>query len=143
MGLELDLSRLPLAQGRLEDVGLDIMRGSAEEGKRVARSRARYDQGEMYDGIDVVETPDGADLVATDEKSIWHEFGTGVYAGDADPKYPDQRGSTGSEAEEIPWVYMGANGFVTTYGVTPAPMVRPGFVAGREFFEAEKKRHGL
>lgn len=110
----------------------------------MARSRSRYDEGTMHDGIDVVETPDGADLVATDPKTVFHEYGTGIRAGDADPQYPELRPSSGSEAEEIPWVYVDENGrFWTTYGVRPAPMIRPGFRAGVEQFEKSKRARGL
>lgn len=120
------------------------MRESAEVGKDEARSRARVDERDMKNGIIVLNTKRGAKIVGTDWKTVWHEYGTGIYAGAADMRYPNQRGSTGSEADEIPWVYLDENGnFWTTYGVMPQPMIRPGFEAGVEEFKKQKRQRGL
>lgn len=124
---------------------MEVMYECAEAGRDEAKSRARVDERDMKNSIRAERTPDGAVLVGDDWKIFWHEYGTGIRAGDADAEYPDMRGSTGSEAEEIPWTYFNedAGHFVTTYGVRPQPMIRPGLDEGREQFDRSKKRRGL
>jgi hypothetical protein len=55
--------------------------------------------------------------------TIFHEFGTGIYA------------EGQSRAKEVPWVYYDEylGQFFTTSGVTPEPMMRPGFEAGKDY----------
>lgn len=132
------------AHALLTRAGVKLCRDSAERGRDVARSRARVDERDMKNGILAVPTRDGANLEGRDWKTIWHEYGTGRFAGAADAQYPGQRGSTGSRAKEIPWVYMDEGGnFYMTEGVPPQPMIRPGFSAGCSYFRQEAKRRGM
>lgn len=143
MGISVDIDTTA-ASKLLKDEGVGLMRDCAATAQEVAQKNARYRSGNMRRKIALVPTDDGAYVVGRDEIFIFHEYGTGEFAGDADAKYPDQRPSTGSEADEIPWVYMDDEGnFWTTTGVTPQPMLRPGYAAGKRHFEAERKRRGL
>ena len=121
------------------------MRDSASRCQEKAQKEARYRSGTMRRMIVLVPTRSGARVEGRAPITAFHEYGTGRYAGKADAAYPGQRGSTGSKAKEIPWVYTPDNGktFYTTYGVTPKPMLRPGFREGVDHFHDEKRRRGL
>jgi hypothetical protein len=99
----------------------------------------------MRRSIQLKPTPEGALVFSNYPVIVFHEYGTGIYAGKEDSKYPDQRGSTGSEAKTIPWTYFSERGgyFVTTWGAYPQPMFRPGYVAALAAFEKEKRKRGL
>ena len=121
------------------------MRDSASKCQEKAQAEARFRTGTMRRMIALIPTKDGAIVEGQSPIFIFHEYGTGEHAGDADQNYPEQRASTGSKAKEIPWVYYDeeARQFFTTTGVRPKPMLRPGFREGVEEFKRGKRRRGL
>lgn len=101
----------------------DLLGDTAEHARDVARSHARYRSTRMMAQIEDRGSGLDRSVVAGADYTIFHEFGTGIYA------------EGQSQAEELPWVYYDEylGQFFTTYGVRPQPMMRPGFEAGKDY----------
>lgn len=116
------------AHALLMRAGVKLCRDSAEHARDVARSRAAVDSGEMRAKTVSVDTPSGGELQANADHSVFLEFGTGIY---------NSRGG----GRTTPWTYRRSDGaFVTTSGNAAQPFLRPGFRAGVQYFNQEKRR---
>lgn len=84
-----------------------------------AKSKARFDTGQLRDGIDSKVKPNGTETVvmvgSNDDHFVFNEFGTGEFA-------ENGQGRKGG------WFYEdeAGNGHFTR-GMTPQPMIRPAF----------------
>lgn len=130
MGIKSNIN-VTAARKRLKDTGVEVMRDSAAACQEVAQEKARVRSGTMRRKIILVLTPEGARVEAQDPITALHEYGTG------------QKGER--PGRQTPWVYYDEtlNQFFTTTGVTPQPMMRPGYREGVEEFKRQKRRRGL
>jgi hypothetical protein len=133
MTVTLEADRITKTRGEFVTRAADLLGDTAEFARDVARFEARRRTGEMASQIEVASLGEGLDreVVAGDPITIFHEFGTGIYA------------EGQSSAQTIPWVYYDeyTDSFYTTEGVTPQPMMRPGYEAGKDFLLTEAKRY--
>ena len=106
---------------------------AVKDGANIAAALAPVDTGDLKASADHVTTLKTSGVVAefstetNPEYNIYQEYGTGIYAGEADPQFPGQEMSRGSRAKQIPWVYFKNGQFYTTYGNKPQPFMRPAY----------------
>lgn len=131
MAVVLEADRIAGTRTEFVTRAADLLGDTAAFARDVARSEARKRTGEMAGRIEDAGTELDREVVARDPITIFHEFGTGIYA------------EGQSRAEEIPWVYFDeyTGQFYTTSGVTPQPMMRPGFEAGKDYLLTEARRY--
>lgn len=116
---------------------------AVNHGAKIAAELAPVDTGDLKASADHVTTLKTSGIVAefstetNPEYNIYQEYGTGIYAGDADARFPDQEKSRGSRAKQIPWVYFKNGRFYTTYGNKPQPFMRPAYEVVKPELEAD------
>lgn len=138
MSIEVDVD-LTGVEAELSAAAMDLMKDSTEAAQTKARSEARVDDTDMRDGIMVFayDQGEGYMLIATMDYTIFHEFGTGIH-GVLDDQW---EGGVASHRQDS-WVYFDEDEgqFFTTSGVTPKPMIGPGYDVGKAYFNAEARR---
>ena len=128
--IDLDLD-LTFALEHLKSEAVQLMRDSAATCQETAQKSAPVDSGHLRRSIEVDLTDDGANVESRAPYSIFQEWGTGVFA-------------EGGDGRKEPWVYQRDDGaWITTNGAPASPFMRPGFAAGKAYFNAERKRRGL
>lgn len=143
MRVRVDYNHTTRVKARTNQNIFDDFEDASQRGANLAQSFAPIDSGALKASADSTATLRTTGVHAefftetNPEYNIFQEYGTGIYAGDADPGFPGQRESQGSRAKKIPWVYFKNGRFYTTWGNKPQPFMRPAYEIVKPELEAD------